>query len=177
MSTSSNVVRLPRKRVRTRPYVRPARRSQRRQQWSAVTVALVAVVLTALSLSHLAHGIELVTRAPAWEAWSMAIGIDLGFVAARDRPALCRHREGANRDKPVDQTGNPRHDRRQRGDECARVRCPVRRLAPLSSRWPGARDPGPRLLPQPGGLRAGCFEVDPSCAPFGRRPEGAFLRP
>jgi hypothetical protein len=81
MSTSSNVVRLPRKRVRPRPYVRPARRSQRRQQWSAVTVALVAVVLTALSLSHLAHGIELVTRAPAWEAWSMAIGIDLGFVA------------------------------------------------------------------------------------------------
>jgi hypothetical protein len=82
MATSnSNVVRLPRKRVRSRPYVKPARRSQRRQSWSAMTVALVAVVLTALSLSHLAHGIELVTRAPTWEAWSMAIGIDLGFVA------------------------------------------------------------------------------------------------
>jgi hypothetical protein len=75
-----NVVRLPGKR-RIRPYVRPARRSQRRQQLSATAVAVVGVVLTALSLSHLAHGIELVTRAPTWEAWAMAIGIDLGFVA------------------------------------------------------------------------------------------------
>jgi hypothetical protein len=81
MTHSTNVVRLPRKRVRARPYVRPARRSQKRQQWSATAVALVAVVLTILSLSHLAHGIHLVTQAPTWEAWSMAIGIDLGFVA------------------------------------------------------------------------------------------------
>jgi hypothetical protein len=80
-SSPSNVVRLPKKRVRARPYVKPARRSQRRQHLSAVAVALVAVVLTALSLSHLAHGIALVTRAPAWEAWSMALGIDLGFIA------------------------------------------------------------------------------------------------
>jgi hypothetical protein len=42
---------------------------------------LVAVTLTALSLSHLAHGVALVTGAEAWEAWSMAVGIDLGFVA------------------------------------------------------------------------------------------------
>jgi len=39
------------------------------------------LVLTALSLPHLAHGIELVTGAPAWESWLMAIGIDLGFLA------------------------------------------------------------------------------------------------
>ncbi len=46
-----------------------------------MAVAAVAVVLTALSLTHLAHGIALVTRAPQWEAWSMAVGIDLGFLA------------------------------------------------------------------------------------------------
>jgi hypothetical protein len=39
------------------------------------------VTLVTLSLNHLAHGIELVTGAPTWEAWAMAVGIDLGFVA------------------------------------------------------------------------------------------------
>ena len=57
------------------------RRRIARQTGAAVAVAVVAIVLTGLSLSHLAHGIHLVTLAPAWEAWSMAIGIDLGFIA------------------------------------------------------------------------------------------------
>jgi hypothetical protein len=48
---------------------------------AAAAVAFVGVVLTVLSLSHLAHGIQLVTSAPSWEAWVMAIGIDLGFIA------------------------------------------------------------------------------------------------
>jgi len=39
------------------------------------------VTLTALSLSHLSHGIEIVTGAQSWESWAMAVGIDLGFVA------------------------------------------------------------------------------------------------
>ena len=52
----------------------------RRQGAAAVGVGLVAGTLTALSLSHLAHGIEVVTAAPSWEAWAMAVGIDLGFV-------------------------------------------------------------------------------------------------
>src|SRR5258708_28025066 len=56
-------------------------RSIRRQAGTAVGVGAVAVTLTALSLSHLAHGITIVTGAEAWEAWAMAIGIDLGFVA------------------------------------------------------------------------------------------------
>ena len=47
----------------------------------AVAIGGVAVTLTALSLSHLAHGITIVTGASWWEAWAMAIGIDLGFVA------------------------------------------------------------------------------------------------
>ena len=57
------------------------RKRLQRQQWSAIAVALVAVVLTLLSLTHLAHGIVLVTHAPLWEAVAMAVGIDLGFIA------------------------------------------------------------------------------------------------
>lgn len=56
-------------------------RATRRQGATAIGIGLVAVTLTALSLSHLAHGVALVTGAEAWEAWSMAVGIDLGFVA------------------------------------------------------------------------------------------------
>lgn len=56
-------------------------RKMKRQGLSAVGVGLVAATLTGLSLSHLAHGIEIVTVSPAWEAWAMAVGIDLGFVA------------------------------------------------------------------------------------------------
>jgi hypothetical protein len=32
-------------------------------------------------LSHLAHGVEIVTHSAPWQAWSMAVGIDLGFIA------------------------------------------------------------------------------------------------
>jgi len=53
----------------------------RRQRLGAGIVGAVAGVLTALSLAHLAHGICVVTGASTWECWSMAIGIDLGFVA------------------------------------------------------------------------------------------------
>lgn len=55
-----------------------AMRMQRRAGAATVTIA---GVLTALSLSHLAHGVQVVTHAPAWEAWAMASGIDLGFLA------------------------------------------------------------------------------------------------
>ena len=52
-----------------------------RQRLAAVGLGLVATVLTGLSLSHLAHGIEIVTHGAGWESWCMAVGIDLGFVA------------------------------------------------------------------------------------------------
>jgi ABC-type antimicrobial peptide transport system permease subunit len=48
---------------------------------TATAVGLVATSLTALSLSHLAHGVEIVTHSAPWQAWSMAVGIDLGFIA------------------------------------------------------------------------------------------------
>jgi hypothetical protein len=51
------------------------------QAATAIAIGAVAVTLTALSLSHLAHGVELVTGSSAIESWAMAVGIDLGFVA------------------------------------------------------------------------------------------------
>jgi hypothetical protein len=60
---------------------RRAMRALRRQGGIAIGVGSVAATLTALSLSHLAHGITIVTGADGWEAWAMSIGIDLGFVA------------------------------------------------------------------------------------------------
>src|SRR2546428_12080267 len=61
--------------------LRRATKALRRQAGTAIGVGAVAVTLTALSLSHLAHGVQIVTGSSQWEAWSMAIGIDLGFVA------------------------------------------------------------------------------------------------
>lgn len=53
----------------------------RAQALAAIGVMLVGVVLTGLSLTHLSYGVQLLTNGPAWEAWAMAIGIDLGFIA------------------------------------------------------------------------------------------------
>jgi hypothetical protein len=86
---AENVVHeFPKARAKGRSKARPAksvtagfRRRLRRQGWAAVFTASLVVVLTALSLEHLANGIVLITRAPLWEAWAMAIGIDLGFLA------------------------------------------------------------------------------------------------
>jgi hypothetical protein len=60
---------------------RHKQRRLRRQAGTAIGVGFVAVTLTALSLSHLAHGVMIVTGSAPWEAWSMAVGVDLGFVA------------------------------------------------------------------------------------------------
>jgi hypothetical protein len=98
-ATSSNITALP---TRKRSRARPAQaKSISHQQYAAAGVAAVAVVLTALSLSHLAAGIALVTKAPVAEAWAMAVGIDLGFIAleaaqlaaatAAMRRAICRY--------------------------------------------------------------------------------------
>ncbi|MEP9350554.1 hypothetical protein [Xanthobacter sp. KR7-225] len=68
----------------------------RRQHGAAAGTAAVTLVLVALSLSHLAHGIGLVTGAGAWERWAMAIGIDLGFVAL-EMSQLCAATEAVRR--------------------------------------------------------------------------------
>lgn len=61
---------------------RKAVKAIRRQALAGVAVGSIAIVLVGLSLNHLAHGIEIVTNSPTWEAYSMAIGIDLGFMSA-----------------------------------------------------------------------------------------------
>lgn len=64
------------------PRMTPRRARKLQQQVCAgAAVGLVALTLTGLSLTHLAHGISIVTTAPAWESWAMAVGVDLGFVA------------------------------------------------------------------------------------------------
>ena len=50
-------------------------------KFAAAGVLAVAGILLALSLSHLAAGIALVTGAGPFDGWLMAIGIDLGFIA------------------------------------------------------------------------------------------------
>lgn len=56
------------------------RKRIRRQAMASAAVGAIGLVLTGLSLSHLSHGVTLATGVPQWEAWSMAIGIDLGFI-------------------------------------------------------------------------------------------------
>ncbi len=79
--TTATVTRLP---TSSRPAVRRTPRGSvrrmRRQAMAGAAVGFVALTLTALSLTHLAAGIKIVTQAPTWEAWAMAVGIDLGFV-------------------------------------------------------------------------------------------------
>lgn len=73
--------RKPHGKVNPRKVTRAAR-ALNRQTLAAVGVGAVAVTLTGLSLSHLAHGIEIVSGTADWrQSWSMATGIDLGFIA------------------------------------------------------------------------------------------------
>lgn len=81
MSTAT-VVRLPRRAAApSERAVRKSSRLSRHQALAATGVGAVALVLTGLSLTHLSAGIQIVTNSSTWEAWSMAIGVDLGFVA------------------------------------------------------------------------------------------------
>ncbi|MFG1462096.1 hypothetical protein V5F77_04280 [Xanthobacter sp. DSM 24535] len=72
------------------------RKKLRLQRSASVGAASVAVVLTGLSLSHLSHGIHIVTQASAVECWAMAIGIDMGFLAA-EAAMLCGSTEAVRK--------------------------------------------------------------------------------
>lgn len=78
---TTNVVKLPVQKSVGKAKSKRAIKVSRAQALAATGVMSVALVLTGLSLTHLSHGIELVTHAPSWEAWSMALGVDLGFIA------------------------------------------------------------------------------------------------
>ncbi|MFG1466076.1 hypothetical protein V5F77_24725 [Xanthobacter sp. DSM 24535] len=80
--TTASVTHLPSRSRPRRPQVSPtAPRRLRRQQAAAIATGTIAMVLTALSLTHLSAGIHLVTGAAAWECWALGIGIDMGFLA------------------------------------------------------------------------------------------------
>jgi hypothetical protein len=51
-----------------------------RRHAPAIGLGAVIVVLLTLSLDHLAHGVEIVTNCAPWEAYAMAIGLDLLIV-------------------------------------------------------------------------------------------------
>jgi hypothetical protein len=81
---TNTVIKLPTSKspiVASRTRLRNAQKRLRRQTGVAVVIGLVAITLTALSLSHLAHGISLVTSAPPVQGWAMATGIDLGYIS------------------------------------------------------------------------------------------------
>jgi len=57
-----------------------SRKALKRQGTAAIGVGVVSLLLTGLSLSHLAQGVSIVTHSSEWQSWAMAIGIDLGFI-------------------------------------------------------------------------------------------------
>jgi hypothetical protein len=57
------------------------RRKIARQRVASYGVGAVALALTALSLSHLATGIQRLTGCDTISAWAMASGIDLAFIS------------------------------------------------------------------------------------------------
>lgn len=87
--------RVPRQR-RAGEVAMPPQAVRRRRALAAFAAASVAVVLTGLSLSHLAHGIEIVTGATPVECWAMAVGIDAGFLTS-EMALLCSGAESIRR--------------------------------------------------------------------------------
>lgn len=50
------------------------------QQIAAIGIAAIGLLITALSLSHLAHAVGTITAMPAWQAWSTAAAFDLLLI-------------------------------------------------------------------------------------------------
>ncbi|MDC7787977.1 hypothetical protein PQJ75_13860 [Rhodoplanes sp. TEM] len=98
----TTVVRLPSGRVHRRRLAQPAKSSihrgrVQRQLAASAAVAAIGLVLTALSLSHLAHGVAIVTGIPAWQAWATAIGFDLTLIAL-ESAQLCAISEAVRKE-------------------------------------------------------------------------------
>lgn len=73
------------------PATKNAQRSQsralrlrlRRQLYKAHAGAVIVFALLAVSLYDQAMGVSILTHAPAWECWALAIGIEVGFVSLK----------------------------------------------------------------------------------------------
>jgi hypothetical protein len=55
----------------------------RLQHGVACLIGIVAAAMTTVSLSHIAGGVEHITHSavPTWQAWGVAIGLDVNYVA------------------------------------------------------------------------------------------------
>ena len=89
MTATVTKLQQPKQAARIERKAKRVKTAAKRQAMAGVAIGAVASALTGLSLSHLAHGVEIVTHAPAWEAWAMAVGIDLGFVALELSQLTC----------------------------------------------------------------------------------------
>jgi hypothetical protein len=59
---------------------RATRATLLRRHAPAIGLGAVIMVLLTLSLDHLAHGVQIVTNCAPWEAYAMAVGLDLLIV-------------------------------------------------------------------------------------------------
>lgn len=64
-------------------------RRMRQQALAGSGIVAVALTLVVLSLTHLSDGVQAITHVPAWQAWAMAVGIDLSFVALETADLAC----------------------------------------------------------------------------------------
>lgn len=65
-------------------------RRDRKAIGAGIAYAAIAAAGMALSLSHQAHGVASSTTASGWETWAMAVEIDLGLIASKLTPYICR---------------------------------------------------------------------------------------
>jgi len=86
-ATEHSIVRFPsrkaRKVVRKQPMSARMLRRIKLQHATAVLIGIVAAAMTTVSLSHIAGGVTHITHAavPEWQAWGVAIGLDVNYVA------------------------------------------------------------------------------------------------
>jgi hypothetical protein len=64
-------------------------RRLRMQAMGGVGVLSVALFGIAVSLNHMSGGVEMLTKIPTWEAWAMAVFIDLGWGAFKGAELFC----------------------------------------------------------------------------------------
>jgi hypothetical protein len=95
-----------------RPATKTVRQSRRRVTKAAIIrrhapaagLGAVILVLLYLSLSHLAHGVQIVTGCEAWEGMAMAVGLDLLIVGLECAMVATA---GTKAYKPVARFANP----------------------------------------------------------------------
>jgi hypothetical protein len=55
----------------------------RRQMGVAAGLGLVTIAIISLSVSHSVHGVSQITGCAQWEAWAMAVAIEIGFCLTK----------------------------------------------------------------------------------------------